>query len=76
VFSGAVADTGPGTRARSSLSFLSVAREGKGLGMGGLCPNVTGTHWKIMHLPMTRLAFMIVYLQVGQRSELTLVSEI
>jgi len=22
----------------------SVAREGKGLGTGGLCPNVTGTH--------------------------------
>jgi hypothetical protein len=31
VFPGAVANTGPGTRARSSLSFLSVAREGKGL---------------------------------------------
>jgi hypothetical protein len=31
VFPGAVADTGPGTRARSSLSFLSVAQEGKGL---------------------------------------------
>jgi hypothetical protein len=31
VFPGAVADTGPGTRARSSLSFLFVAREGKGL---------------------------------------------
>jgi hypothetical protein len=31
VFPGAVADTGPGTQARSSLSFLSVAREGKGL---------------------------------------------
>ncbi len=24
--------------------LLSVAREGKGLGTGGLCPNVTGTH--------------------------------
>jgi hypothetical protein len=42
VFPGAVADTGPGTR--SSLSFLSIAQEGKGLGTGGLCPNVTGTH--------------------------------
>ncbi len=31
VFPGAVTDTGPGTRAWSSLSFLSVAREGKGL---------------------------------------------
>jgi hypothetical protein len=31
VFPGAVADTGSGTRARSSLSFFSVAREGKGL---------------------------------------------
>jgi len=31
VFLGAVADTSPGTRARSSVSFLSVAREGKGL---------------------------------------------
>jgi hypothetical protein len=49
VFLGAVADTGPGTRAWSSLSFLSVAREGKGLGTGGLgtgglCLNVTGTY--------------------------------
>jgi len=31
VFPGVVADIAPGTRARSSLSFLSVAREGKGL---------------------------------------------
>jgi hypothetical protein len=44
VFPGPVANTGPGTWARSSLSFLSVAWEGKGLGTGGLCPNVTGTH--------------------------------
>ncbi len=29
--SGAVADTGSGTRAQSSLSFLSIAQEGKGL---------------------------------------------
>ncbi len=54
MFPGAVADTGLSTRARSSLSFLSVVREGKGLGTGGhgmgglgtggLCSNVTGTH--------------------------------
>jgi hypothetical protein len=54
VFSGAVADTGPSTQDRSSLSFLSVARERKGLGTdehdtselgtGELCPNVMGTH--------------------------------
>jgi hypothetical protein len=31
VFPGAVADTGPGTQAWSSLSFLSITREGKGL---------------------------------------------
>ncbi len=31
VFPGAVTDTGPGTRAQLSLSFFSVAREGKGL---------------------------------------------
>jgi len=31
VFPGVVVDTGPGTGARSSLSFLSVAQEGKGL---------------------------------------------
>jgi hypothetical protein len=31
VFSGAVVDTSPGTRARLSISFLSIAREGKGL---------------------------------------------
>jgi hypothetical protein len=31
VFPGAIADNGPGTRAWSSLSFLSVTREGKGL---------------------------------------------
>jgi hypothetical protein len=31
VFPGAVADTSPGIRAQSSLSFLSVAQEGKGL---------------------------------------------
>ncbi len=29
---------------------------------------------KIMHLPLARLAFMIVCLQVRQRSELTIVS--
>ncbi len=34
MFSGAFADIGPSTRARSSVSFLSVAREGKGLGTG------------------------------------------
>jgi hypothetical protein len=45
--SGAVADTGPGTRAQSSLSFLSVAQEGKGLARpvcASQCPKVTGTH--------------------------------
>ncbi len=31
VFPGAIANIGPSTRARSSLSFLFVAREGKGL---------------------------------------------
>jgi hypothetical protein len=31
VFLGAVADIGPGTRARSSLSFFFVAQEGKGM---------------------------------------------
>jgi len=31
VFPGVVADIGPGTRARLSLSFLSIAQEGKGL---------------------------------------------
>jgi len=33
VFLEAVADTSPGTRARLSFSFLSVAREGKGLAL-------------------------------------------
>ncbi len=37
VFPGAIAYTGPGTRARSSLSFLSVAREGKGQAEVALC---------------------------------------
>jgi hypothetical protein len=44
---GAVADTGSGTRARSSLSFFSVAQEGKGLARpicASQCPKVTGTH--------------------------------
>ncbi len=31
MFPGVVADIGPGTRARLSLSFLSIAQEGKGL---------------------------------------------
>jgi hypothetical protein len=47
VFPGAVVDTSPGTQARSSLSFLFVAREGKGLGtgmsMGGLGTGGHGT---------------------------------
>ncbi len=44
---GAVVDTGPGTRARLSLSFLFIAEEGKGLARpvcASQCPKVTGTH--------------------------------
>jgi hypothetical protein len=43
VFPGAIADTGSGTRARLSLSFLSVAQEGKGLARcvcASQCPNL------------------------------------
>jgi hypothetical protein len=62
VFSGAVVDTGPSIRARSSLSFLFVAREGKGLGTSGLG---MGGHGRIVFechgYPLVNLVSMCVY---------------